>query len=123
MNLPPTLFGGRVRTSTVGLMAAFVAVLTLWILIRPEPLDYTEEVVTVRKTRATPTPRPEPTVTPVPAATPRPTPAPPRTPRPSGAPRATPTPVPTPAGGVGDLFATPEPTPEPTPTPSPVGLF
>lgn len=120
MNLPRTLFGGRVRSSTFGLMISFVAVMTLWILIRPEPIEYTEEVVTVRTTkkapdRSTPTPIPTPAATPAPTVTPNPTPA--ASPRPTKPPAGTPTPAPTPAGGVRDLFSTP------TPTPTPVGLF
>jgi hypothetical protein len=102
-------------------MAAFLAVLTLWILIRPAPPDVTEEVVTVRTTKKNPTtPRstPVPTATPVPTRTPVPTPSP--TPKPGkrstpapGAPAATPNAG---AGDVGDLFA-PEPTVTPTPAP------
>jgi hypothetical protein len=84
--LPRTLVGGRVRTSTVFLLVAFVGVLTLWVSVRPTTASTTEEVLvrhtTSKKTavtdeeeqdrRAVPiAPR---RVTPSPTATPTPTP-------------------------------------------------
>ena len=117
MKLPRTVLHGRVRTSTLGLLLSFVAVLTLWVMVRPEPLTVTEEVVTVRTTKnrpSEPTPTPQPTITP----TPRPT----ETPKPTATPKpgnATPGPgavtaTPTPAGPAGGgLLGTPAPTPTP----------
>jgi hypothetical protein len=125
--LPATFLRGRIRRSTLGLVASFFAVLTLWIAIRPAPPEVTEEcdadrcVVTVRTTKKNPAP----TVTPVPTApperTPRPTPTPtaspkPRKPTPTpGAPSTAPT---APASDVGGLLA-PQPSATPTPTPAP----
>ncbi|HUR73604.1 MAG TPA: hypothetical protein VMZ00_04965 [Sporichthya sp.] len=120
MKFPRTLLGGRIRSSTLALMVSFLAVLTVWIMVRPVPVQVTEEVtydngvVTVRKTtrtdgrtEATPTPTPKSTPTPKASPTPaagsaKPTPA-------TGAPTSKPNPEPT---GVGGLLA-----PPPTPTP------
>ena len=129
MKLPRTLLHGRVRTTTLGLLLGFFAVLTLWVLVRPEPVTITEEAlcrdgtcVTVRKTqRGGPTPTPQPTITPTPSprplVTPKPAP-PPKTAEPAPDPGAV-TPSPTPVGGGGGgLFGT-ERVPAPTPTPAP----
>lgn len=51
--MPRTLFGGRIRTSTALLGLAFVGVLLLWLAVRPDPSEVTEEVVRVRTTRTT----------------------------------------------------------------------
>jgi hypothetical protein len=79
--------GGRVRTSTVILTVAFIAVLTLWVSVRPTTASTTEEVLvrhtTTKKTapvsdekdqqspapRVTPSPTPTATLTPTPAGT------------------------------------------------------
>lgn len=125
MKLPRTLIGGRIRSSTIALALSFFAVLTVWILVRPIPVEVTESVTTtVRTTKkvtenrpateveATPTPAPAtPKPTPVPAtATPTPDPAAP-TPEPGP-----PTPEP---GGVGGLLGAPTPTPTPPPVTPP----
>jgi hypothetical protein len=124
VKLPRTLLGGRIRSSTVALMLSFFAVLTVWILVRPVPVQATEEVsydngvVTVRKTTRTegkttvvePTPTPSPTATPTPKPTPVPKPA-------SGKPTPAGTPAPTPPGVGGLLAPAPAPTPTPTSTP------
>lgn len=132
MKLPRTLLHGRVRTSTLGLLLSFFAVLTLWVLVRPEPVIITEEAlcsegtcVTVRKTqRGGPTSTPQPTITPRPSprpsVTPNPTPT-PRTAEPTPAPGVvTPTPTPPPVGG-GGFFGGERP-PAPTPTAEPGGV-
>lgn len=36
---PRTMWGGRIRVSTVELIAAFLAVFVLYILVRPEPVE------------------------------------------------------------------------------------
>ena len=133
MRLPRTLLHGKVRTSTLGLLLSFFAVLTLWVLVRPEPVTITEEAlcsdgtcVTVRKTQrgsSGPTPTPQPTITPSP--TPRPSVTPKPTPTPKAAtPTPDPglvTPTPTPVGGGGGLFGG-QRTPVPTPTAEPGGV-
>ncbi|HEY3603302.1 MAG TPA: hypothetical protein VGL04_01425, partial [Sporichthyaceae bacterium] len=81
--LPRTVAGGRVRTSTVFLLVAFIGVLTLWVSVRPTTASTTEEVLvrhtTSKKTAPqtveedqSPRPRretPSPTPTPTPSAT------------------------------------------------------
>ena len=37
--VPPRLFHGRVRTSTLALAVAFLAVLALYLVVRPDPVD------------------------------------------------------------------------------------
>lgn len=37
--LPSHVLGGRLRTSTLLLVAAFLVVLTLWLFVRPEPVS------------------------------------------------------------------------------------
>ena len=123
----------RVRRSTLGLMGGFLAVLALWIVIRPAPAEITQEcnadtcVVTVRnskKAKAEPTPTPVPTATPVPRPTATPTPTPsPKPPKasPSTTPPASAAPTPPAGNDVGGLFAPgPQVTPVPTATPVPV---
>ncbi len=133
MKLPRTLLHGRVRASTVGLSLTFLAVLTLWVLVRPEPITVTEEAVctdgacvTVRTTKSRPsgpTPTPQPTITPTPTPKPTQTPKPaptPKTAKPTPGPGSA-TPTPTPIGGTdGGLFGpAPTPTPEPSTVPAP----
>lgn len=132
MKFPRTLLHGKVRTSTLGLLLSFFAVLTLWVLVRPEPVTVTEEAlcrdgtcVTVRKTQrgsSDPTSTPQPTITPRPSprpsVTPKPTPT-PKTAQPTPAPGVA-TPTPTPVGG-GGLFGS-ERTPTLTPTAAPGGV-
>jgi hypothetical protein len=137
MKLPRTLLHGKVRMSTLGLLLSFFAVLTLWVLVRPEPVTVTEEAlcsdgtcVTVRKTQrgsSDPTPTPQPTITPTPSPRPSVTPKPSPTPKttqptqPTPGPGVvTPTPTATPVGG-GGLFGGAR-TPVPTPTVAPGDL-
>lgn len=95
--LPRTLFGGRMRTSTALLGMAFVGVLLLWVAVRPDPAEITEELVRVRTTRTVTEENsaerraPAPVVRPPEVVEPTPTPTPTRTP----APRVRRTPVPT----------------------------
>ncbi|MGQ0846412.1 MAG: hypothetical protein ACT4QF_19990 [Sporichthyaceae bacterium] len=128
--LPRTLFGGRVRTSTVLLATTFVGVLLLWYGVRPDPAEFTEEVVRVRTTRisgeeaerrkAEAVLRPPAEVREPVAPTPVPTKS--ATPRPKRTPVETPTaPAPTPPAS-GEPDPAPllpgEPAPEPVPSDS-----
>jgi hypothetical protein len=79
--LPGTLVGGRVRTSTVLLLVAFVGVLTLWVSVRPTTAETTEEVLVRHTTKSTSqdtdfSDQPRRTVPPRPSVTPTPTPTP-----------------------------------------------
>ncbi|HEY2834057.1 MAG TPA: hypothetical protein VGJ14_16635 [Sporichthyaceae bacterium] len=65
--LPSTLAGGRIRTSTVLLLIAFLGVLTLWVSVRPTTEEQVEQVAVRHKTThrtVTRTIRPTPTPTP-----------------------------------------------------------
>lgn len=61
--VPPTVAGGRVRTSTVVLAVLFVVLFVLYLLIRPTPLQATSSI-------------PSPAVVPVQPVQPAPAPAP-----------------------------------------------
>lgn len=129
--VPKTLLGGRLRTSTVTLVLSFAAVLTLWILIRPEagnvevpvcgPQGCTIAKVpkkNIRDAEAVTSPTPTPAPTPAVQATPTPTPKKVKsTPTPTPVPVDPLAPTPTPTPGSGGLFG-PAPTPTPTPPPA-----
>ncbi|MDG3013100.1 hypothetical protein [Speluncibacter jeojiensis] len=123
--VPPRLFGGRVRTSTVALVVAFLAVLELYLMVRPAPVVQRPPVNgTARYVPVVPVPT---TVEPAPTTTesaptttePTATTSPTETPSATTEPSPTTTPAPPPLFRLPQLFpAPPEPTPAPQQTPS-----
>lgn len=125
--VPPRLFGGRVRTSTVALVVAFLAVLELYLMVRPAPVVQRAPANgTARYVPVVPVPT---TVEPAPATTesaptttePTSTTTPTETPTTTVEPSPTTTPVPPPLFRLPQLFPAPapaEPTPSPAQTPS-----
>lgn len=121
--LPATVLGGRVRTSTVILAVAFVAVLALYFWVRPDPAQTVVVTTPDGSTYLSPVGTPPPT-TPAPSSRPAATtPAPSTTPRPSTTVPGTvpPTTTTTPAPTTTSAPATTTPSPTVTPAPTTTG--
>lgn len=128
MSSARTVLGGRVRVSTVALAGVFLAVLTLWILVRPVPVEIAEEGTTTITTTTTKrvkggeqavTENTSPSSTAIPRTTQsaRPTAVPKPSVAPAPAPVAPPaaTAAPPPSRGVGGLFGQPPAATTPAP--------
>jgi hypothetical protein len=103
--LPATVFGGRMRTSTLALILAFATVMTGWLFLRPtansDPYTTTVTTTTVRSRVAAPTRTPRPVRTPTARPSVSPSPA-----LPTQAPAPTPTRAPAATAGPATIVPT-----------------